>query len=133
MAGHVNTKYCECRHNNCECYEVPQAPGLGQADTFSVSGIIVGVELNIPDNLVSVDLNCKELAYAYYNSTVGTDMTYEEFMEEVQASADTAASSAYPPIAIAQGAIGDSNDARLLYLRLCIKIKWLKIYIILKL
>ena len=133
MAGHMNTKYCECRHDKCECYEVPHGIGLEKADVFSVSAIVVSVEPNIPEGLVNVDLNCKELAYAYYNSTVGTEYSYEEFMEEVQEKADEAASATYTPIQIAQGAIGDNYDARLIVLRLCIKVKWLKIYIILKL
>lgn len=130
MSGHVNTKYCKCEEH-CKCYEVPSGIGIAKVDVYSVSGIIAVYDPNA-ERPVGVDLNCKDLEKAYYESSVGTEMTFEEFVTDVQLQADQAASTAYPPIHDANSIIGENNDARIVIVRLCIKTKWLKIYIVLK-
>lgn len=131
MAGHMNTKYCECKEH-CKCYDVPGGIAIAKVDVFSVSGIIAVYEPNNSERPVGVDLNCSDLEKAYYESTVGTEMTYEEFVADVQVQADEAAAVAYPPIRDANALIGENNDARIVIIRLCVKTKWIKIYIVLK-
>ena len=132
MSQHVNTRYCECKVD-CECYDVPKTHGGASVDVFSVSAITAKVDLNNPENPVSVDLNCEELKKAFMMSTAGADgTTFETFATDVQLLADEAASRAYPTVLDANSVLGEFDDARIFTIRICLKWKWLKIYIIWK-
>ena len=113
---------------------VPTQQGGSSIDVHNVSAITSSVDFNIPDGpKATLDLNCSELKRAYYESTAGADgTTFETMAGEVQALADEAASRAIAPVGIANETLGLNNEARIATIRICIKWRWLRIYIVWK-
>ena len=114
----VEEKDCCCEFADLEVYS-------SCATTESVSEDDQG---NIQ---VEVDLDEEKLQEIYDESAISSEYTYEEFKEKVQEEADKAASQAYP-------AIRDTNKTweevggwaqRIIKVRLCIPVGFVRIYI----
>ena len=80
---------------------------------------------------VTVDLDEDKLEEIYNESSISSEYTYDEFKEKVQEEADKAATEAWPKIKEVNDfwlELG-SYEQRIIKVRLCIPIGWVRIYI----
>ena len=124
---------CKCQ-DECDCKPIPNTGmQLSVADVYQMDGIISTISAD--NQQVSVGINCEDLKTAYNDSSASADGTsFETFEAEVQAAADEAATAAYPTVAGANSNLAELSDfnTRIVTIRICIRWRWLKIYIIIK-
>lgn len=110
---------------------IEPAGTLQDQDVYHVTGLVNTVSED--GSQVTTDLNCDELTTAYEQSCARSMASFDEFASEVQAEADTAASLAYNPFAAVNESFLDQPFAiRALRIRLCIRWRWISIYIWIK-
>ena len=120
--------------NDCN-KPVPPA-GDNTGDVYFVGGLVSNVSTGTPpDPLLSAELalNCEELRAAYDSSSASAVATFAEFEEQVHADATAGLNESYPEVAALNLAWQDSPNARrIINIRVCIKWRWLRIYIIIR-
>ena len=123
------------QHTNdcCECppeLTVPENGDLqNQQDVFGVTGVTAEVT-DEASGQVRLDLNRDEVWTAYNNSCERAGGSFDEFYAEVQAEADSGASEIYSQArTINDGWIDLQRSTRMVWIRICIKLRWIRIYI----
>ena len=116
----------------CDCppeLTVPENSDLeNQQDVFGVTAVTARKDET--GGTVSLDLNESEVWTAYNNSCARADGSFEEFYAQVQSEADAGASEIYSQgAAINDDWIERQRSSRILWVRICIKLKWIRIYI----
>ena len=116
------------------CHEESEAPVVGasldDADTYKVSALTGAVNANGDPTL---RLNCDELRRAYEVSCASSQASFRQFASEVQASADSAAAPIFGPANGVNDAFIDSDQAqRIMIIRICVRWRWIRIYIVWK-
>ena len=103
------------------------------ADVWKVSGVTGEVNDDGTITNVRVDLNCDEMKAAYEGSCARAMASFEEFYNQVQIDTNIAATVAYADSAALNDS-WESNPAsqRIISIRLCIRWRWLRIYVIWK-
>lgn len=112
---------------------VPNSGTLADTDVYvanALTATVVPGPLPPDPSTVTLNINCDNLHTAYDNSCMGAAMPFNDFVAAVQAQADTEASTVYNELA----QFNDTQNAlpaaiRVMYVRICIKIGWIKIYI----
>lgn len=117
------------------CHGWGAAPVVGasldDADVYKVSALTG--EADPTANTVSLRLNYDELKRAWEVSCASSQATFQEFAREVQAAADTAAQPIFEPITALNAGFADNENALMaLTIRVCVRWRWLRIYIIWK-
>ena len=107
---------------------VPSNNDLNEQDVYGVTALTSSVDAT--GGRVSLALNDDEVFRAYNDSCARADGTFEEFRAMVQEEADEGASQVYAEAA----ALNDTwnqlpRAVRIGWLRVCIKTRWIQIYI----
>ena len=114
-------------HWDCD-NKVPQSGDLNDQDVYHVTGLTSSKDDSTDS--VTLALNEEELEKAYTESCARADASYEEFREEVYRDANQAASDVYPAYRDLNNATNDNAAGqRILWGRICIKWRWIRIYI----
>ena len=107
---------------------VPSNNDLGEQDVYGVTGLTSSVDASA--GRVSLALNEDELFEAYNDSCARADESFDEFKDSVQQEADEGASAVYAEAAAANDNwIQLPRSVRIGWLRICIKRRWIQIYI----
>ena len=108
--------------------EVVVATGdLSAQDVFHVSAKTAAVDA---DGNPLLALNCDELRTAYDTSCLSATTSYSEFARAVEAEANAGAAPMFAPATALNDQFLDSAAAqRILSIRICIRFRWVKIYI----
>ena len=113
---------------HCRDLTVPSNSDLNEQDVYGVTGLTESVDAT--GGAVTLALNEDEVFKAYNDSCARADGTFEEFSAEVQQAANEGASQVYQEAR----ALNDTwmelpRSVRIGWLRVCIRTRWIKIYI----
>lgn len=116
------------------CHDKKEEPNVGNTlddgDVYKVSALTDGVDAN---GNVSLRLNCDDLKRAYEVSCASSQASFRQFASEVQTAADEAATPIFQPVNSVNDAFIDSAGAqRVMIIRVCIRWRWIRIYVIWK-
>ena len=116
------------------CHDDENVPVVGasldDADTYKVSALVN--QMNADGN-PELKLNCEELRRAYDMSCAGSMASFDQFSSEVLASANEGAAPIFGPSMAINDQFADSAQAqRILTIRICVRWRFIRIYIILK-
>ena len=117
--------------------DMMMVPMAADADVYFVGGKVLsetGATGPGEPVVAELALNCEELRHAYGTSTAAREATFEEFHAAVLAEATLAFNDVYGAVRSLNALWQDNPPAqRALVIRVCVKWKWLRIYVTIRL